>query len=255
MLPCHLGPAISCCWSSVRRSMLQLSTSSCVFSRRHHPGAADAHQNAVGRVRRAADAVVCGAWAKGRSTTLLPRRATTPVAMVGPPPSIRSSILMLRSGIPSAGTGMCTLETTPCGTWIRCGCIHSRSRAATVALTSPPAGGSFFVAAGVLVTAAALDGDGAVTKVDFDVDGALIDTDTTSPYSTTWTPSVAVPVSERWACAVEKSSTEPLRARTGRSTSVPTQWGHHERGFSVSVANTGGTRAAPPAFGGGFLWA
>ena len=56
----------------------------------------------------------------------------------------------------------------------------------TVSLTSPANGSKFTAPATTTVTASASDPDGSVTKVDFYANGALIGTDTTSPYSVSW---------------------------------------------------------------------
>jgi len=58
--------------------------------------------------------------------------------------------------------------------------------APTVSMTSPATGASFVSPASVTFTATATDGDGAVQKVEFYVGATLVATDTTSPYSTTW---------------------------------------------------------------------
>ena len=61
----------------------------------------------------------------------------------------------------------------------------------TVALTAPVAGGSAAVNSPVTVSAAASDADGAVSSVEFFDGASSIGTDTTSPYSITWTPTTA----------------------------------------------------------------
>jgi len=53
----------------------------------------------------------------------------------------------------------------------------------TVSITSPANGATFTAPANITINATAADTDGTVTQVAFYVDGALIDTDTTSPYS------------------------------------------------------------------------
>jgi subtilisin family serine protease len=55
-----------------------------------------------------------------------------------------------------------------------------------VAISSPAAGASFTSPATVTMTADASDSDGSVTGVGFYANGALIGTDTTSPYGVTW---------------------------------------------------------------------
>ncbi len=63
--------------------------------------------------------------------------------------------------------------------------------APTVSVTAPAAGFSVGVGSANTVTASATDADGSVTQVQFFVDSILIGTDTTFPYTATWTPTIA----------------------------------------------------------------
>ena len=56
-----------------------------------------------------------------------------------------------------------------------------------VSVTAPAEGASFTAPASITVNAAASDSDGNVQQVEFFANGASIGTDTTSPYSVTWT--------------------------------------------------------------------
>ena len=56
----------------------------------------------------------------------------------------------------------------------------------TVSLTSPADGTSVVAPATVLVSANADDSDGTVSRVDFYAGSTLIGSDTTAPYSVTW---------------------------------------------------------------------
>ena len=56
-----------------------------------------------------------------------------------------------------------------------------------VSIASPAAGATFTAPASVTIDATASDTDGSVDRVDFYADGALIGSDTSSPYSFTWT--------------------------------------------------------------------
>lgn len=60
--------------------------------------------------------------------------------------------------------------------------------APTVSLTSPVDGDTVIPATRQTITAVAADADGTVAKVDFFVDGSLVGTATSAPYSTNWTP-------------------------------------------------------------------
>ena len=57
----------------------------------------------------------------------------------------------------------------------------------TVSITAPADGATFTAPASVTINADAADGDGSVTKVDFYNGATLLGTDTTSPYSFSWT--------------------------------------------------------------------
>jgi len=58
----------------------------------------------------------------------------------------------------------------------------------TVSLTSPAAGASIALGQAFTVTASASDADGSVTRVDFYANGVPVGSDTSAPYSFTWTP-------------------------------------------------------------------
>ncbi|MBO2008942.1 Ig-like domain-containing protein [Hymenobacter negativus] len=59
--------------------------------------------------------------------------------------------------------------------------------APTVSLTSPASGATFTAPASITISANAADSDGTVSKVDFYNGATLLNSDTTSPYSYTWT--------------------------------------------------------------------
>jgi len=60
----------------------------------------------------------------------------------------------------------------------------------SVSITAPGDGTSFTLPLATTISAAASDADGTVKQVVFYANGALIGTDTTSPYSVTWSPAV-----------------------------------------------------------------
>ena len=62
----------------------------------------------------------------------------------------------------------------------------SGNQAPTVSLTSPTNGATFTAPASITINATAGDPDGSVTRVDFYRGSTLIASDTTSPYSATW---------------------------------------------------------------------
>ncbi|MBB2913301.1 cellulose 1,4-beta-cellobiosidase [Streptosporangium becharense] len=65
---------------------------------------------------------------------------------------------------------------------VACAGQNPTNQAPTVSLTSPASGASYDAGAAVPLAATASD-DGAVSKVEFYVDGELVNTDTTAPYS------------------------------------------------------------------------
>ena len=81
--------------------------------------------------------------------------------------------------------------------------------APTVSLTSPVNGATFSAPATITVAGTASDADGTVSKVDFYANGALIGTDTTSPYSVIWT-NVAAGAYNLTAVATDNRMFTPL---------------------------------------------
>ncbi len=61
------------------------------------------------------------------------------------------------------------------------------NQAPTVSVTAPVNNASFVAPATIAITATAADADGTIAKVEFYRDGVLLGTDTTSPYSYSWT--------------------------------------------------------------------
>ena len=106
----------------------------------------------------------------------------------------------------------------------------SASTPPTVSLTSPTHGASFVAPATVTFAATAADADGIVAKVEFYVGATLVGTDTTSPYSMTW----SAPVGSHSVSAV---ATDNLGAVTVSS------W----RDFTVTAAAVLGTAVFRPA--------
>ena len=66
------------------------------------------------------------------------------------------------------------------------GFLNAPNLAPTVALTAPADGAILELPGGILLTAEAHDPDGAILRVEFRADGAVLHTDTTPPYSFTW---------------------------------------------------------------------
>src|SRR5690606_21478754 len=64
-----------------------------------------------------------------------------------------------------------------------CNGDEAENAAPTISLTSPTSGQTFAEGANVSLAATASDSDGEVVRVEFYVDGSLIATDTSAPYS------------------------------------------------------------------------
>jgi regulation of enolase protein 1 (concanavalin A-like superfamily) len=64
--------------------------------------------------------------------------------------------------------------------------VTAPNQAPSVALTAPANGATFTAPATISVTATASDSDGTISQVDFYAGSTLIGTDTTSPYSISW---------------------------------------------------------------------
>ncbi len=73
-----------------------------------------------------------------------------------------------------------------------------------VSLTSPSNGATFGAPGTITVSATASDSNGSITNVDFYSGSTRIATDTTSPYSYTWT---GVPAGQYWLTAVARDNT------------------------------------------------
>jgi len=86
-----------------------------------------------------------------------------------------------------------------------------------VALTAPANGATFQAPASIVVSATASDADGTVTQVTFSAGTTVIGTDTTSPYSVTWTN---VPEGTYVLKAVATDNRGATRASTTRSITV-----------------------------------
>jgi photosystem II stability/assembly factor-like uncharacterized protein len=65
--------------------------------------------------------------------------------------------------------------------------IKVGNRKPSVSITSPSSGAQYAAPADITLNANALDTDGSISKVEFFADGTLVGTDTSVPYSITWT--------------------------------------------------------------------
>ena len=118
----------------------------------------------------------------------------------------------------------------------------------SVNVTSPASGTSFVAPMSTTVTATAADPDGTVSKVDFFANGTLIGTDTTSPYSASWTSSTA------GAYALSAVATDD-RTFTTTSAPVPVMVSSAApvgSRVNVALASNGATASASSVSGSGY---
>jgi regulation of enolase protein 1 (concanavalin A-like superfamily) len=100
--------------------------------------------------------------------------------------------------------------------------------APTVALTAPASGATYSAPASVALAATASDADGSVAKVEFYSGATLLGTDTSSPYSFTWS-SVPAGSYSLTATAYDNTGAKTTSAArtitvTGTSSAIPAPW-------------------------------
>ena len=114
----------------------------------------------------------------------------------------------------------------------------------TVSLTSPSTGASFTAPASLTISAAASDSDGTVARVDFFANGSLVASDSSAPYTVSWSsvPAGAYTVTAQAtdsAGGVSTSAAVHVTVQAPPSTSLPplpSGWSHQDVG---SVALSG----------------
>src|SRR6185503_8903667 len=95
--------------------------------------------------------------------------------------------------------------------------VTGSNQAPSVSLTAPANGATFTAPATITVSATASDTDGAVNSVSFYTGTTLIGTDTTSPYSVTWS---AVPAGSYSLTAVAQDNAGATTTSTARTVTV-----------------------------------
>lgn len=110
-----------------------------------------------------------------------------------------------------------------------------------VAITSPAAGGTFWTGGAMTISASASDADGNINSVKFYANGNLIATDTTSPYSTTWTPTAG----NYSLTAVATDNQNATRTSSAISVQIKAPeilaWNILQSGASISSGNFNGS--------------
>jgi phosphatidylserine/phosphatidylglycerophosphate/cardiolipin synthase-like enzyme len=118
----------------------------------------------------------------------------------------------------------------------------------TVSLTSPAGGATFTAPASITLNASASDSDGSITKVDFYAGNVLLGSDSSAPYSFTWTNAPAgaydlVAVATDSGNATASSPTVSVTVTGNSQPSLPVGWS------SADVGATGTTGSASFANG------
>ncbi len=103
------------------------------------------------------------------------------------------------------------------------------NKAPTVSLTSPANGASFAAGTKITLSAHAADSDGTVSRVQFYAGSTLIGTDTSSPYSVSWSPLIAgsytlKAVATDNAGATAASATRTVTVTKSTTSSSSNQW-------------------------------
>src|SRR5204862_1935832 len=116
--------------------------------------------------------------------------------------------------------------------------VTAANQAPTVSLTAPANGATFTAPATITGSANASDSDGTVAKVDFFAGSTLIGTDTTSPYSITWSNVAAGSYSLTAVATDDDGATTTSAARTITVTGVPAPWQSADIGSPSAPGNT-----------------
>jgi len=111
----------------------------------------------------------------------------------------------------------------------------------SVGLTAPGVGATYTAPATVTLTASASDGDGTIARVDFYAGATLIGTDTTSPYSVTWSSAPAGSYSLT-AVATDNGNASTTSAPVsitinGASSGLPSGWSHADVGATGATGD------------------
>jgi regulation of enolase protein 1 (concanavalin A-like superfamily) len=120
----------------------------------------------------------------------------------------------------------------------------SGNQAPSVSLTSPSSGATFTAPANITLAATASDSDGTVSKVDFYRGSTLIGSDTTSPYSVTWS---SVPAGGYTLTAV--ATDNGGATRTSASVSITVNTTNQLPSVSITAPVNGATFVAPASVG------
>jgi regulation of enolase protein 1 (concanavalin A-like superfamily) len=113
----------------------------------------------------------------------------------------------------------------------------------TVSLTSPSSGSTFTAPATVSLAASASDADGGVARVEFYAGGTLLGSDTTSPYSFSWS---SVPAGSYTLTAVARDTAGATTTSSSRSITVSgSTSGNTPPSVSLTAPSSGATYVAP----------
>jgi regulation of enolase protein 1 (concanavalin A-like superfamily) len=118
--------------------------------------------------------------------------------------------------------------------------VAAANQVPTVSLTAPASGATYTAPATVTVSATASDGDGTVTTVEFFAGATLIGSDTTTPYSVTWSN---VPAGSYSLTAVARdddsaTTTAAPRSITVTASGLPAGWTAADIGAPATAGST-----------------
>lgn len=122
--------------------------------------------------------------------------------------------------------------------------------APTVSVTSPASGATFTAPASTTVMASASDADGTIAKVDFYANGVLIGSDTTTPYSATWS---GAPAGLYAITAVATDNRQFTTTSAAVSVSVTAPTVPSATRLNVALSSSGSTVTASSTFSTNYL--
>ena len=115
----------------------------------------------------------------------------------------------------------------------------------SVALTSPADGSSYVAPASVSLAASASDADGSVSRVEFMANGTLVATDTTAPYSYSWTNVAAGSYTLTARAVDDAGAIAGSSARTITVTAPPAAPGGSGSGLAAEYFNSPSFSGSP----------
>ena len=120
--------------------------------------------------------------------------------------------------------------------------IPSANQVPTVSLTAPTDGAPFTAPASIGLAATASDADGTIARVDFYAGSTLVGTDSSSPYTYTWS---GVPAGSYSITAVTRDNSGATTTSEARTVTVSTTSSNHSPVVSLTGPDAGTVYTAP----------